>query len=88
LHFRALDGSISAILLLWFQTFASVNPIWARTTAMELVLGCMLTGSRHVTQAIATTSPIQGGGLSGCCEAAQDQAYRHCTNIFLAEYSP
>jgi hypothetical protein len=61
LHFRALDGSISAILLLWFQTFASVNPIWARTTAMELVFGCMLTGPRHVTQAIATTSPIQGG---------------------------
>jgi hypothetical protein len=73
---------------LWFQTFASVNPIWARTTAMELVFGCMLTGPRHVTQAIATTSPIQGGGLSGCCEAAQDQAYRHCTNIFLAEDSP
>jgi hypothetical protein len=41
-----------------------------------------------VTQAIATASPIQDGGLSGCCEAAQDQAYRHCTNIFLAEYSP
>jgi hypothetical protein len=88
LHFGALDDSISAILLLWFQRFASVNPIWARTTAMELVFGCMLTDPRHVTQAIATASPIQGGGLSGCCEAAQDQAYRHCTNIFLAEYAP
>jgi len=45
-------------------------------------------GPRHVTQAIATISPMQGGGLSGRCEAAQDRGYRHGTNIFLAEYSP
>jgi len=44
LHFRALDGSISAILLFCFQTLASANPIRARTTVIELVFGCMLTG--------------------------------------------
>jgi len=27
---------------LWFQPFASVNPIWARTMAMELVFGACL----------------------------------------------
>ena len=47
MHFRALDGSISAILLFWFQTLASANPIRARTPVMELVVGCMLTG--HAT---------------------------------------
>jgi hypothetical protein len=45
LHFRALDDSIPSALLLWFQTIASANPIRARTTVMELVFGCMLTGA-------------------------------------------
>jgi hypothetical protein len=60
LHFCALDGSIPAALLFWFQTIASANPIRARTIVMELVFGCMLTGRGHVTQAISTISPRRG----------------------------
>jgi hypothetical protein len=60
LHFRALDDSIPAALLLWFQTIASANPIRARTTVMERVFGCMLGRRGHVTQALSTISLRRG----------------------------
>jgi hypothetical protein len=55
-----LDGSIPTVLLIWFQTIADAIPTRARTTVMELVFGCMLTGRGHVTQAIAAITPRRG----------------------------
>ena len=55
-----LDSSIPTVLLIWFQTIADAIPIRARTTVMELVFGCMLTGRGHVTQAIAAITPRRG----------------------------
>jgi hypothetical protein len=56
----ALDGSIPAALLIWFQTIASAIPIRARMTVLELVFGCMLTGRGHVTQALSAITPRRG----------------------------
>src|SRR3954462_3753452 len=53
-----LDSSIPTVLLIWFQTIADAIPIRARTTVVELVFGCMLTG--HVTQAISAITPRRG----------------------------
>ena len=53
-----LDGSIPTVLLIWFQAIADAIPTRARTTVMELVFGCMLTG--HVTQAISAITPRRG----------------------------
>jgi len=55
-----LDGSIPTVLLIWFQTIAAAIPSRARTTVMELVFGCMLTGRGHVTQAISAITPRRG----------------------------
>jgi len=52
-----LDGSIPTVLLIWFQAIADAIPTRARTTVMELVFGCMLTGRGHVTQAISAITP-------------------------------
>jgi hypothetical protein len=53
-----LDSSIPTVLLIWFQTIADAIPTRARTTVVELVFGCMLTG--HVTQAISAITPRRG----------------------------
>ena len=55
-----LDSSIPTVLLIWFQTIADAIPTRARTTVVELVFGCMLTGRGHVTQAIAAITPRRG----------------------------
>ena len=55
-----LDGSIPTVLLIWFQAIADAIPTRARTTVMELVFGCMLTGRGHVTQAISAITPRRG----------------------------
>ena len=55
-----LDSSIPTVLLIWFQTIADAIPTRARTTVVELVFGCMLTGRGHVTQAISAITPRRG----------------------------
>ena len=55
-----LDSSIPTVLLIWFQAIADAIPTRARTTVVELVFGCMLTGRGHVTQAISAITPRRG----------------------------
>src|SRR3954464_8755911 len=54
------QDNIPTVLLIWFQTIADAIPTRARTTVVELVFGCMLTGRGHVTQAIAAITPRRG----------------------------